>query len=113
VFNGAGVAGLARRASSDLTKLGYHVVGAPADRGSGATTSLIEYGPTQAEAAQTLLASVPGATLQANPQLSSTIELVVGASYSGANPPGATEVTPSVTNPAGGATTAASVSCTA
>ncbi len=113
VFNGAGVAGLARRTASDLTKLGYHVVGAPADRGSGATASLIEYGPTQAGAAQTLLASVPGATLRPNAQLSSTIELIVGASYTGAKPPGATQVTGNGTNPAGAATTAANVSCTA
>jgi len=56
---------------------------------------------------------VPGATLQPNAQLSSTIELVVGASYTGAKPPGAAQVTGNGTNPAGAATTAANVSCTA
>jgi LCP family protein required for cell wall assembly len=115
VFNGAGVSGLARRAATDLTKVGFQLVGTPADRGRGATTSVIEYGPTQAEAARTLQAALPGSTLQANAQLGATLELVVGSSYATAQVPGsgaASGAAGSGTAGAGG-TTAANASCTA
>jgi LCP family protein required for cell wall assembly len=112
VFNGAGVSGLARKAASDLAKLGFQITGTPADRGKGASGSVIEYGPTQAEAARTLLASVPGSTLQPNAQLGATIELVVGSSYTGAQAATAgAGAAGSGSSTAG--TTAATASCTA
>jgi LCP family protein required for cell wall assembly len=111
VFNGAGVGGLARRSASDLAKLGFHIVGTPADRGTGATTTVIDYGPTQAEAARTLQASIAGSTLHANPQLGSTLEVVVGSSYTGAQAPGSAGS--GATAAAAGAKTAADASCTA
>jgi len=109
VFNGAGVQGLASKAASDLTKLGFVVDGTPSNRGTGATTTVINYGPTQAAAAQTLAAAIPGATLKADPQLGSDLELVLGSSYAGAVAPG--EASQSST-PAG-TTTAANAGCTA
>ncbi|MGH3637089.1 MAG: LCP family protein, partial [Mycobacterium sp.] len=109
VFNGAGLQGLAGKATSDLTKLGFVVDGTPSNRGTGATTSVINYGPTQAGAAQTLAAAIPGATLKADPQLGSDVELVLGSSYSGAVAPG---TAPAATTPAG-TTTAANAGCTA
>jgi LCP family protein required for cell wall assembly len=118
VFNGGGVSGLARRASSDLSKLGFQLVGTPADRITHASASVIEYGPTQAEAARTLQAAITGATLQANPQLNTTLELVVGSSYAGAHAPGsavgalAAGANPATADTTGG-TTAANPSCTA
>jgi LCP family protein required for cell wall assembly len=116
VFNGGGVSGLARRAASDLSKLGFQLVGTPADRITHATGSVIEYGPTQAEAARTLQAAIPGATLQANAQLDTTLELLVGSSYAGAHAPGAS-ASANATSPANadttGGTTAANASCTA
>jgi len=115
VFNGGGVSGLARRAASDLSKLGFQLVGTPADRITHATGSVIEYGPTQGEAARTLQAAIPGSTLQANPQLDTTLELLVGSSYAGAHAPGSSAA--SATSPANadttGGTTAANASCTA
>jgi LCP family protein required for cell wall assembly len=117
VFNGAGIKGLAARASADLKKAGFDVVGTPADRGNGAAESLVEYGPTEVAAAQTLLAAVPGSTLQPEPQLGSTLQLVVGESYTGAVTPGsaaAASASASASASAAGATatTAANVSCT-
>jgi LCP family protein required for cell wall assembly len=118
VFNGGGVTGLARRAASDLTKLGFQLVGTPADRINHASGTVIAYGPTQAEAARTLQAAIPGSTLQANPQLDTTLELLVGSSYAGAHAPGASaNPSASATSPANadttGGTTAANASCTA
>jgi LCP family protein required for cell wall assembly len=111
VFNGGGASGLARRAATDLSKLGFQLVGTPADRITGASASVIEYGPTQAEAARTLQAAVPGSTLKANAQLNTTIELVVGSAYTEAHAPGAPAAPASADTSAG--TTAANSSCTA
>jgi LCP family protein required for cell wall assembly len=115
VFNGGGVTGLARRAASDLSKLGFQLVGTPADRITHATGSVIEYGPTQTEAARTLQAAIPGSTLQANAQLDTTLELLVGSAYAGAHAPGSADATASspATSDTTGGTTAANASCTA
>lgn len=108
VVNGAGIQGLAAKASSDLTKLGFVVEGTPGNRGTGATASVISYGPSQEAAAHTLAAAVPGSTLKADPQLGSDIELVLGSSYS--TP--AAGSSSSSSNPAG-SETAATATCTA
>jgi len=116
VFNGGGLSGLARRAASDLRKIGFQLVGTPADRITGASASVIQYGPTQAEAARTLQAAIPGSTLQANPQLNTTLRLMVGKSYNGAQIPGTTGAAitaPTPTEDVLTQTTAANASCTA
>jgi LCP family protein required for cell wall assembly len=114
VFNGAGVQGLAAKAASDLAKLGFVIDGTPANRGTGATTSVINYGPTEAAAAHTLAAAIPGASLKADPQLGTDLELVLGSSYDGATNPSASGATASAstTNPAAGTQTAANATCT-
>jgi hypothetical protein len=112
VFNGAGISGLAGRAASDLKKLGFVIDGTPANRGTGATSSVIEYAPTQSAAAHTLAAAIPGATLKADDQLGSDLQLVVGSSYNGAGSAAAAASGGSDVAGAGG-TTAANASCTA
>jgi len=84
VLNGAGVAGLGARVATDLAGVGFVVAGSPGNRGTGATATYVRYGPSKADSARTLAAAVPGSTLQADPSLGSTLELVVGASYTGA-----------------------------
>jgi hypothetical protein len=81
--------------------------------GTGATDSVIEYGPTQVGAAHTLAAAIPGATLKPNDQLGTDLELVLGSSYSGAQAPGspAASAPPAATSSTG--TTAADATCTA
>jgi len=108
VFNGAGVQGLAAKAASDLTKRGFVVDGTPGNRGTGATTSVINYGPTQEAAAHTLAAAVPGATLKADPQLGSDIELVLGSSYGTAS-----AASGSSSSDLAGSETAATATCSA
>jgi LCP family protein required for cell wall assembly len=84
VYNGSGVTGLARRAFNDLGDLGFRTTGTPTNRGSGATKTTILYGPTKADSARTLAAAIPGSALQQDDSLKSTLEVVVGSTYSGA-----------------------------
>jgi LCP family protein required for cell wall assembly len=118
VLNGAGVQGLAARAASDLGKLGFVIDGTPGNRGSGATTSVIQYAPAQAAAARTLAAVVPGATLQEDAQLASgsPLVLVLGSSYSGtasAAAAGGGTASAGAGGAVAGGTTAANDTCTA
>ena len=84
VYNGSGVAGLARRAFNDLGGLGFATTGTPTNRGTGASKTTIFYGPSKADSARTLAAAIPGAVLQQDDSLTRTLEVVVGSSYSGA-----------------------------
>lgn len=86
VLNGAGTPGLGRTAAHDLSRAGFVVVGSPANRGTGATRTVVRYGPSRADAARTLAAAVPGATLEQDPALGSTLEIVLGSSYGGVVP---------------------------
>ncbi|HET9187762.1 MAG TPA: LCP family protein [Acidothermaceae bacterium] len=115
VFNGAGIQGLAARASSDLAKLGFVIDGAPGNRGAGATTTVINYNPSQAAQARTLQAAIPGgATLQENGQLGAELELVLGSSYNSAAATGGSQSAASAPAGAvtGAGTTAAAAGCT-
>ncbi|MDX6230986.1 MAG: hypothetical protein QOI76_4376 [Frankiales bacterium] len=84
VYNGSDINGLGRKADGDLSNVGFQTVGTPESRGSGATTTLVRYGPTKADSARTLAAAIPGSTLQAAPELGNVLEVVVGSSYKGA-----------------------------
>ncbi len=84
VLNGAGTTGLGSRAAADLVKRGFSVPSAAGNRGSGATGTVVRYGPDKADSARTLAAAVPGATLELDPKLRSTLELVVGSGYTSA-----------------------------
>jgi LCP family protein required for cell wall assembly len=84
VYNGSGVNGLGRKAAGDLSNVGFQVVGQPETRGSGATTTVVRYGPTKADSARTLAAAIPGSHLEAAPDLSNVLEVVVGSGYTGA-----------------------------
>jgi LCP family protein required for cell wall assembly len=83
VFNGSGVAGLGRKAFNDLGALGFATSGTPSNRGTGATTTTVHYGPSKADSARTLAAAIPGAVLQEDPSLTKTLEVVVGSGYTG------------------------------
>lgn len=84
VYNGAGVTGLGRRAAADLERVGFTVVGTPSDRGKGVPTTVVRHGPDKADSARTLAAAVPGATVEQDPALGRTLEVVVGSDYQGA-----------------------------
>jgi LCP family protein required for cell wall assembly len=86
VFNGSGVPGLALQAAADLSGRGFTVVGTPAKRGTGATTTKIYYGPASIGAARTLQAALPGAVLVPDSSLGSTLTVVIGSSYATLHP---------------------------
>src|SRR5204863_10095191 len=71
--------------ANDLTDVGFRIAGVPTtSSGPRITTTVIRFGPSRADSARTLAAAVPGATLQQDTGLGSTIELVVGTNYHGA-----------------------------
>jgi LCP family protein required for cell wall assembly len=84
VYNGSGINGLGRKADSDLTDIGFATVGTPETRGSGATGTVVLYGPDKADSARTLAAAIPGSTTQLDPSLGRVLQVVVGSNYSGA-----------------------------
>jgi hypothetical protein len=84
VYNGSDVKGLGRKADGDLTNVGFQTVGQAESRGTGATKTVVRYGPSKADSARTVVAAIPGATLQAAPELLNVIEVVVGSDYKGA-----------------------------
>lgn len=85
VFNGAGIAGLGRRAAQDLSEVGFRVVGTPSDRGAGVTRTIVRHGPDKADSARTLAAAIPGSFAEQDPALDRTLEVVVGSGYRGAS----------------------------
>lgn len=84
VFNGSGINGLGRKANEDLAAVGFQVVGLAQTRGTGATQTIIYYGPSKSDSARTLQAAIPGSVLQPDGSLGHTLQLVVGTGYTGA-----------------------------
>ncbi len=84
VFNGSGVAGLGRKAATDLAEVGFQVIGAASNRPGAAATTVVLHGPDKADSARTLAAAIPGATTQLDETLDRTLEVVVGSGYTGA-----------------------------
>lgn len=83
VYNGSGINGLGRKAFGELSALGFQTIGTAQTRGSGATDTYVRYGPDKADSARTLAAAIPGAKLQAAPELGHVLEVVLGTSYKG------------------------------
>ncbi len=108
VFNGAGVAGLGRKAATDLRELGFSVIGTPGNRGSAATTTTVLHGPDRADSAATLAAAIPGAVTQLDPTLDRTVQLIVGSGYTGARPVTVAGATKRPSTPSGGASSSPS-----
>ncbi len=84
VYNGAGVTGLGRRAYDELAAVGFQLVDAPDNRGSEAVQTTVYHGPDKADSARTVAAAVPGSRTELDPELTGTLEVVVGSSYDGA-----------------------------
>jgi LCP family protein required for cell wall assembly len=81
VDNGSGINGLGRRVFADLKAKGFATVGTPQTRGSGATGSVVHYGPGKEAAAKAVAAAIPGATVHADSSLTDVLQVVVGSSY--------------------------------
>jgi len=101
VQNGSSIDGLGARGSNDLQKAGFLVVGSPTSADNQTAGTVVRYGPTKADSARTLAAAVPGATLEADSSLGSTLVLVLGSGYTGAHAVSVGTATPGTT-PSGG-----------
>jgi LCP family protein required for cell wall assembly len=88
VLNAAGTQGLAARAASDLSGLGFGISGTPgnAPKGTDKSATVVQYGPTRADSAKTVAAAVTGATRQQVDSLGDKIQLLVGSTYEGVKP---------------------------
>ncbi|MDT7547022.1 MAG: hypothetical protein QOE99_3132 [Actinomycetota bacterium] len=95
VFNGSGINGLGRKAFGELGNMGFQTVGTATTRGTGASATVVLYGPSKADSARTVAAAIPGSTLKASPDLGNVIEVVVGTSYKGVQAVTVTSATPS------------------
>jgi LCP family protein required for cell wall assembly len=86
VYNGAGIRGLGARVADDLQDAGFAVVGPPGNRGTGARQTVVRHAPDKADSALTLAAALPGAVTKVDPSLSTTLVVVAGSEYAGAQP---------------------------
>jgi LCP family protein required for cell wall assembly len=84
VLNGTGVAGTARKAGEDLAGVGFQVLGTGDADASSYATTIVRHGPSKADSARTVAAAIPGSSTQLDQTLGSTIEVVIGANYTGA-----------------------------
>jgi hypothetical protein len=99
VLNASGTNGAAASAAAKLSAVGFHVSATgDAPKGSSASATVVRYGPSRAQSAATVAAAIPGATKVQDPSLGSSIELLVGSSFTTAH-----SVT--VSSPTSGATT--------
>ncbi|MDQ1712362.1 MAG: hypothetical protein QOE45_1812 [Frankiaceae bacterium] len=84
VLNGTTTTGLARRAATDLAGVGFQIRGTASADSTAYPSTIIRYGPAKSDSARTVAAAIPGSSLQLDQSLGSTIEVVIGQSYSGA-----------------------------
>ena len=78
VTNDSGVGGLAKQAAAELQTEGFKVTTYLTGTGTPTEGVVVRYGTGKEEAARTVAAVYPGATLKADPTLGSTIELSMG-----------------------------------
>jgi hypothetical protein len=86
VYNGSGINGLGRKADGELAAVGFQTVGTPETRGTGASKTVVLYGPDKADSARTLAAAIPGSTTQLDPSLGRVLQVVIGSEYKGVQP---------------------------
>ena len=83
MLNASGTNGAAAAAAQKLASVGFGISSTgDAPSGSNPSDTVVLYGPTRAQSAATVVAAVPGATKRKDPALGSTIELLVGSSFS-------------------------------
>ncbi|WP_279102426.1 LCP family protein [Gordonia bronchialis] len=82
VLNGTGRTGLAGEVSQQLANSGFDVRGV-ADASESRTDTVVRYGPGQQDAAATLAATIPGATIQSDRTVRSGVEVILGSGFTG------------------------------
>ncbi|MGV9791787.1 MULTISPECIES: LCP family glycopolymer transferase [unclassified Gordonia (in: high G+C Gram-positive bacteria)] len=82
VLNGSGQTGLAAGVSEQLAAQGFDVRGV-ADASESRADTVVRYGPGQQDAAATLAATIPGATIQSDRTVRSGVEVILGSGFTG------------------------------
>jgi LCP family protein required for cell wall assembly len=83
VLNATSQNGLAMRASAALRGVGFLIAKtADAPAGSNPNQTVVLYGPSRTQSAQTVAAAVPGSIRREDASLGNGIELLVGSNYS-------------------------------
>ncbi|MFT3899128.1 MAG: LCP family protein [Gordonia sp. (in: high G+C Gram-positive bacteria)] len=80
ILNGTDKAGLAGKASEQMTPKGFEIRGV-ADATQQMDKTVVRYGPGQRDAAATVAKLFPGATIQADKTVKAGVEVVLGADY--------------------------------
>lgn len=83
VENGAGIEGLAGKATEELRGVGFRMTGSPSNADQESSTTTIYHDAAHEKHARTLQAAIPGAELAVTKTKSSTMRVVVGRAYSG------------------------------
>ncbi|MFP5218317.1 MAG: LCP family protein [Actinomycetes bacterium] len=99
VFNGTSRSGLGGDVTRALEDLGFGVAGPPDNRESSTAATVVLHGRGELESARTVAAAIPGARVQLDPSLDGTVEVVVGASYTGVVVPGVGSPAPAAPTP--------------
>jgi LCP family protein required for cell wall assembly len=112
VYNGSGIAGLAASASTDLTAKGF-VAGATGNADSSDyTVTEIRHAPGEEALANTVLASVPGASVVESDEVpAGTVHLVLGSDFKGVGQKVAPVSAPAASSSAAKPRTAADTAC--
>jgi LCP family protein required for cell wall assembly len=79
VLNGSGAAGLADQAAAALRVQGFASVGSGNDQSAAADGAVVQYSGDNEEAARTVAAAFPGATVEEAAGLGDTIQVTLGA----------------------------------
>ncbi|RKS71464.1 LCP family protein required for cell wall assembly [Motilibacter peucedani] len=83
VVDGTGSQAHAEQVAADLRLQGFQVVATTVGDDSSVTQTTVRYDPAYDQSARTLSSSVPGSVQEKAPELSRTLELVVGSDYAG------------------------------
>ncbi len=87
VQNGTTTTGLGRKASDDLRGRGFVIAESAKDAPTkDVAKTVIKYGPTKKDSADTAAAAIPNATTELDETLGSTLTIVLGTDYSGTKP---------------------------
>jgi LCP family protein required for cell wall assembly len=108
VLNGTSVQGQATKAATALRGVGFLIAAVGNADTKAYTETIVRHGPTRADSAKTLAAAIPGARVELDPKLGSTLVVVVGSDYHGVKP---VKVTAASSTPTLPPVTAADNSC--
>ena len=93
VLNGTGQSGIGHTVANELAAQGFTVSSGNADASTYRTT-VVRYGSSRVQSSQTVAAAVPGSTRQLDTNLGSTVELILGSTFTRVAPVTISPVSP-------------------